>query len=136
MAIDLIKRKAFGRTLKIILIKYDIRQNDLAKLLKVGRSYINQICSGMTVFDGEKSSIVYDFFIARGVSEQDLHEYSRLYVEARSNFNLRKIGLETYKQSALKSIIIDDMEYFSEESLKKFRQYQEKLLAAQRSSPN
>ncbi len=132
MTINLIKRKAFGRKLKVILVKYDIKQNRLAKLLDVGRSYINQVCSGLTVFDGKKNSIVYDFFLDKEVSKKDLHEYSRLYIEARSNFNLKKLGLKTFKIDPLKATIIEDMELLTGENLKVFRRYQEKLLKNQR----
>lgn len=132
MLINLTKRKAFGRKLKVILAKHDIRQNDLARKLGVGRSYINQVCSGLTVFGGTKNATMYDFLLNIGVNEQDLQDYSRLYIEARGNFNLNTIGLSNIKRDPLKSMIIEDMEFFTENNLKKFRRYQERLLEAQR----
>ncbi|MCK4981852.1 MAG: helix-turn-helix transcriptional regulator [Victivallaceae bacterium] len=135
MTMGLTKRKFFGRKLKVILAKHDIRQNDLAQKLGVGRSYINQVCSGMTVFNGKKNSIIYDFLLNLGVSEQDLHDYSRLYIEARGNFDLNTISLSNIERNPLKSMIIEDMELFTEENLKKFRRCQERLLKDQRVGP-
>ncbi|MBU8901579.1 MAG: helix-turn-helix transcriptional regulator [Victivallales bacterium] len=132
MTIDLTKRKNFGRKLKVILAKHDIRQNELAKKLGVGRSYINQVCSGMTVFDGTKNSILYDFLLDLNTSKQDLQDYSRLYIEARGNFDLNTIILNNAKCDPLKSIIIEDMELFTKANTKKFRRYQKRLLEAQR----
>ena len=134
MTIDLTRRKAFGRKLKVILAKHDIRQNDLARKLGVGRSYINQVCSGMTVFDGEKSSVLYDFLLNLGVNTQDLQDYSRLYIAARSNFDLNSLGFSDSKRDPLKSMIIEDMEQLSESNLKKFRRYLEQLLDEQRTA--
>jgi transcriptional regulator with XRE-family HTH domain len=134
MVVDLTKRKAFGRKLKVILTKHDIRQNDLAKKLNVGRSYINQVCSGKAVFDGKKNSIIYDFFKDIHVSEDDLQEYSRLYIEARGNFNLSTIGQIKIKNNPLKSMIIEDLELLTEENLKKFRRYQEQLMETQKNN--
>ncbi|MDD5596852.1 MAG: helix-turn-helix transcriptional regulator [Victivallaceae bacterium] len=131
MTINLTRRKNFGRKLKVILAKHDIRQNDLAKKINVGRSYINQVCSGMTIFDGEKSAAIYDFFLKIGVCEQDLQEYSRLYIAARSNFDLNSLG-NSLGHDPLKSLIIEDMEILTEINLKKFRRYQEQLLDKQR----
>ena len=134
MTVDLTKRKSFGRKLKVILAKHDIRQNNLAETLGITRSYVNQVCSGATIFDAAKNATVYNFFLNLGVSESDLSDYMCLFIEARGNVDLDEldIKLASIRRNPLKSMIVDDIDHLNQANLIKFRRQQEQLLEDQR----
>lgn len=131
MGIDKEKRLELGNYIKILLLKYRIRQAGIADLCGVSRQYMNQICSGRNPLSAEQYEKVYARFAAAGASDAELRQFARLHIAAKLNIDMMAASTCS---NPIAVRIVENFAVMDDASLMKLLRRQEQLLLRDKKS--
>lgn len=118
MAYDREKRMKFTDYLRVLAVKCKVRQVDIARAIGKPRQHVSHIFSGKIIFMGEQFQLASEFLRQKGASDGELAILNRLFVEAKSSMELRKLNLDA-PIDPIKQIIIENLDYLSPAELVK-----------------
>ncbi len=126
MSIDREKRIELGDFIKILLVKYHVRQTEIADICNISRQYVNQICSGKNPMSAEQYKRIFKYFHKIGVSASELKILTRLHISSKLNMEmLPEI------QNPVAKMISDKLDGMTDESLLALLRKQEELIRKQ-----
>ena len=77
------KRRELGIWLKVLLVKYGIRQTQIASRLGITRQYVCQICGGKSPLAPEHFKTIYEMLLEMHAAEADLRRFVQLHVDSK-----------------------------------------------------
>ena len=110
MAYNKERKKKFSNYLYLLSVKYSVKQTEMARNINTTRQHISGVFCAKVVFAPEHFKAICDLLRKKDASNYELSLLKRLFVEVKSNMDLKKINLNV-PIDPTKQIIIENLDY-------------------------
>jgi hypothetical protein len=110
MAYNKERKERFSNYLYLLSVEYSIKQAEMARNINTTRQHISCVFRGKIIFAPEHFKATCDLLHKKGASSDELSLLKRLFVEVKSNMDLKKINLNA-PIDPTKQIIIENLDY-------------------------
>ena len=105
------RKNKFSEFLKILRVKYSIKQVEIAESISKTRQQVWHIFNGQTLFTAEQFKITLRLLQRKGAGNDELALLKRLFMEAKAGIELKEIKLGGIAVDPLIQIIAENLNY-------------------------